>query len=356
MKKLCFFLTLAMLIGLLAGCGDTEESTQTDILYAVFNAKTVKEYPIEYTGEKNNAVLLANELTELTGLDFNITASKTDDGLIVDWAADSTLIAGLDNREQKQEFFFFDNVTLSWFMMDSLCRTLTENLGVENIYYTMNGGQKLVVRELYPVSEFASDIPYMGSEFYSAHSNVQGDEVDFYGRTKGTWRLDGDTDAASIDMDGFGNFIMYYADGSVEASGYLACTDIGNGELQYDCYTSEGELIVSFCFDSWTQIHLLNDAGSVYKLDMWALYQGYWEYPEGQILEITADEWAVYEDYNFALIASGPVEYTEDAAWLMNDDGSSGGGKISFNDERRLTDNERVLTYIGHYVENAPQG
>lgn len=387
MKKLSLFLTLAVFICQLASCGSEppsdetesskpseqpqstsestqtdddntqieEESTHTDILYAVFGAEDVREYPIEYTGAKKTAEKLADELTELVGLDFSITASETDDGLIVDWAADSTLIAGLDNREQKQEFFFFDNVTLSWFMMDSLCRTLTENLGVENIYYTMNGGQKLVVYELYPVSEFDSDIPYMGSESYGANGDVQYDEVDF-SQTKGTWRLDGEKDTASIDMDGFGNFIMYYADGSVEASGYLGCTDMGNGELQYDCYTSEGEFIVSFCFDSWTQIHLVNDAGSVYKLDMWALFQGYWEYPEGQILEITADEWAVYEDNNFALIASGPVEYTEDAAWLMNDDGSSGGGKISFNEEKRLTDNEYVLTYLGHYVENAPQG
>lgn len=390
MKKLSIFITLALLICLLSACSseshsdDTEsskpaeqsqtetdntpsaeentqtdeESTQTDILYAVFSAEDVREYPIEYTGAKKTAEELADELSKLIGLDFKITAGKTDNGLIVDWAADSTLIAGLDNREQKQEFYFFDNVTLSWFMMDSLCRTLTENLGVENIYYTMNGGQKLVVYELYPVSEFDSDIPYMGSEFYSAHSDIQGDEVDFY-NTKGTWRLDGDKDAASIDMDGFGSFIMYYADGSVEASGYLACTDIGNGELQYDCYTSEGELIVSFCFDSDREFHLVNEAASVYILDMWEFYQGYWEYPEGQILEITGDEWAVYEDYNFNLIASGPMDYQDDAAWLMNDDGSSGGGKISFNEvneERRLVESGRVLTYLGLYVENAPQG
>lgn len=395
MKKLSIFITLAVLICLLSACSSespsdkpesskpeeqsqtaaestqtaeesnqtaeesiqTEaESTQTDVLYAVFSADDVREYPIEYTGAKKTAEELADALSELIGLDFKITAEKTDDGLIVDWAADSTLIAGLDNREQKQEFFFFDNVTLSWFMMDSLCRTLTENLGVENVYYTMNGGQKLVVYELYPVSEFDSDTPYMGSEFYSAHSDLQGDEVEFY-NTKGTWRLDGDKDAASIDMDGFGNFIMYYADGSVEASGYLECTDEdGNGELRYDCYTSEGELIVSFCFDSDTKLHLENDAGSVYILDMWEFYQGYWEYPEGQILEITGDEWAVYEDYNFNLIASGPIDYTEDAAWLMNDNGSFGGGKISFNENRSLVESGRVLTYLGLYVENAPNG
>ena len=65
----------------------TAESTQTDILYAVFGAEDIEEYPIEYTGGKKTAEELAYELSELTGLDFNITASKADDGWIVDWAA-----------------------------------------------------------------------------------------------------------------------------------------------------------------------------------------------------------------------------------------------------------------------------
>ena len=196
MKKLSSFFTLAILICLLAACGSTSpsdepasskaveptqsvseaESTRIDVLYAVFSAEDVKEYPIEYTGAKKTAEELAHELSELTGLDFIITASKADDGWIVDWAADSTLVAGLDDREQKEEFFFFDQDSLCWFMMDSLWRTLTENLDAENIYYTMDGGQELVFEELYSVNEFPYDIPYMGSEFYYAHADVRGDE------------------------------------------------------------------------------------------------------------------------------------------------------------------------------------
>ncbi len=44
---------------------------------------------------------LAAFLSEITGLDFIITAAKTQDGWIIDWSADSTLIAGLDDRAQK---------------------------------------------------------------------------------------------------------------------------------------------------------------------------------------------------------------------------------------------------------------
>ena len=168
---------LIMALFMLVACGRTEESIRTDILYAVFGDEDVREYPIEYSGAKKTAEELARELSDLTGMDFTITASKTDDGLIVDWAADSTLTAGRDDREQKEDFRFYDYDSMSWFMMDSLWRTLTENLDAENIYYTMDGGQELVLENLSSsINTFPSDVPYMGSGFYAAHDDVRGDE------------------------------------------------------------------------------------------------------------------------------------------------------------------------------------
>ena len=80
--------------------------------------------------------------------------------------------------------------------------------------------------------------------------------------------MDGAADAASIEMDGLGGFTMYYAGGPVEAAGYLECGDeLNNGCLRYDMYNAEGEFIVGFYFDSDTQFHLVNEAGSVYLLD-----------------------------------------------------------------------------------------
>ncbi len=246
-----------------------DETAQSDILYAVFGAEDVKEYTIEYTGAPKNAEELAKELSELTGLDFFITADKTDDGWIVDWSADSTLIAGLNGREQKEDFFFFEHDSLSWFMMDSLCRTLTENLEAENIYYTMDGGKKLVLKEISLVKEFPSDIPYMGSEFYKAHSDERGDDGTLYACTKGVWRLYGEADSASIEMDGLGGFIMYYASGSVEAVGHIDCIDeSGNGDFRYDLYTEDNVLICGFYFDSDTQFHLAGNDSLVYIQDM----------------------------------------------------------------------------------------
>lgn len=375
MKKLNIILALAVLICMLTACvntpssggqnsskptsssQNTTESTQTDILYAVFSADRVKEYPIEYTGTPKTAEELAQELSELTGLDFFITASNTDDGLIVDWAADSTLIAGRDNREQKEEFFFFDEDSLRWFMMDSLWRTLTENLGIENIYFTMNGGQKLVFDELYPVKEFPSDIPYMGSGFYFAHDDVKGDEENLYARTKGMWRLDGATDSASIEMDGFGGFTMYYASGSVEATGYLECVDeYEDGNFRYDCYNEKGEFIIGFYFDSDTQFHVGNDDGLIYQLDAQSAYQGFWGYPDGNILEINGEEWKLYSADESAPSATGPMEYDDEAAYLMNADGSSGGGKVYFDEDGNLVDSDSVLTYYGGSFNDVPKG
>ena len=407
MKKLSILLTLAMLICPLTACGNastssapgsstsgtpsastsgepassksaepsksTAESAQTAVLYAVFGAEDIKEYPIEYTGTQKTAEELADELTGLTGLDFTITASKADDGWIVDWDADSTLVAGLDDREQKKEFTFSDQDSMRWFMMDSLWRTLSENLDTENIYYTMDGGQELVFEELYPVNEFPADIPYMGSgfydahadvkgdeessdlgpEFYEAHAGVRGDEESPYAHTKGLWRMDGAADTASIEMDGFGGFTMYDADGSVEADGHLECADANEyGDIRYDCYTAEGEWIVSFYFDSATQIHMGNEDEAVYILDTQTDYQGFdyqgfWEYPDGTILEINEEGWNLYEADELTPYASGPVEYDGEAAYLMNDDGSSGGGKVYFDEDGNLVDSGNVLTYHG---------
>ena len=90
-------------------------------------------------------------------------------------------MAGLDDREQKEEFHFYDIDSLRWFMMDSLYSTLTANLGEVEVYYTMDGGQDLAFDELYPVNVFPADTPYLGSPFYFAHAGGQGemDEVDY---------------------------------------------------------------------------------------------------------------------------------------------------------------------------------
>lgn len=135
------------------------------------NLELVSRYEMN-TSEARSVELLTDGLSALTGLDFFVSSHTSESGLVVDWAADSTLIMGLDEREQNPEFFFFDADSLNWFMMDSLYATIAENMEVGDVYYTMNGGEELYLPELSIVQRFPIDLPYMGSPFYFAHSDL----------------------------------------------------------------------------------------------------------------------------------------------------------------------------------------
>ena len=284
-KWMTGLLAAAMLLSLAACSGgeqatpETESSGQGEsngqkiTLVADFSSgsEQAEEYDLiqreTRTMEEATPEAMAQALSEWSGLDFTLNSAAVEDGAVtVDWAVDSTLVAGLDDREQKEEFHFYDIDSLRWFMMDSLYSTLTANLGEVEVYYTMDGGQDLAFDELYPVNVFPADTPYLGSPFYFAHAGGQGemDEVDF-SRTEGVWRLDGEEGTASIYMDGEGGFIAYYASGSVEAAGYLEYVDeYGDGNGRYDMYDGELGWINGFYFDSDTQIHMGNNDGPVY--------------------------------------------------------------------------------------------
>jgi hypothetical protein len=154
-------LTSATLIADFA-CGSVEPNDK-ELAYASEQGLTPEE--------------LAKALSQWTGLDFIVAISEKDGALIVDWAADSTLIANLDNRRQKNDFHFFDAESLRWFMMDSLWRTLDEAFH-KDVHYTMTGGKELIFDELYPINVFPRDVPYLGSPFYFAHDDGRGDMQD----------------------------------------------------------------------------------------------------------------------------------------------------------------------------------
>ena len=46
----------------------------------------------------------------------------------------------------------------------------------------------------------------------------------------------------------------------------------------------------------------------------------------------------------------------EDAAFLMNEDGSSGGGRVFFNEDGELKDSGDVLTFLGLDDSVVPKG
>ncbi len=158
-----------------AATQEAETIQNTAVLYADFTFggatvgdNIVRQYDMPYEGELT-VEMLAHGLSELTGLDFFInSASVEGDSVTIDWASNSTLIANLDDRVQKEEFHMFDSESMRWFMMDSMWQTLIQNLDVQNVYYTQDGGNELVFEELSPVNVFPKDMPYSGSVYYFA--------------------------------------------------------------------------------------------------------------------------------------------------------------------------------------------
>ncbi len=150
----------------------TEQVENVAILYAVHSMGGVgaeahiEEYDYYYDDELT-VEMLADGLSELTGLDFYLSEVVEDNGsATIRWSDDSTLIANLDSRVQKEEFFFYDADSMRWFMMDSLYKTIIENTDVTEVYYLASDGEELWFEELYPINTFETSAPYQGSDFY----------------------------------------------------------------------------------------------------------------------------------------------------------------------------------------------
>lgn len=148
------------------------EETGIATLYVDFSAGSVENYAetrdVGYTGELD-AQCLSDLLSELTGLDFAIEATVLDNGdIVVDWQPEATLIGGLGDREQNDDYHFYESESLAWFMLDSLARTIRANIdmGGGELYYTQNGGEQLIVPGLPEWAVFLPDVPYMSSAAY----------------------------------------------------------------------------------------------------------------------------------------------------------------------------------------------
>ncbi|WMJ83773.1 hypothetical protein ACS3UN_11985 [Oscillospiraceae bacterium LTW-04] len=161
------------------------QATQTKVtLYADFSAGSADAESMELIKSNEQTVsgdltveVLAQQLSEWTGLDFTITSAElSGDSVTVDWAANATLVAGLDERGQKEEFHFYDAESLNWFMMDSLARTIKENLKVSTVYYSMDGGKPIALEDMTGLKELPVEQPYEGSAFFFAHVDNKGDD------------------------------------------------------------------------------------------------------------------------------------------------------------------------------------
>ncbi|MDR1001661.1 MAG: hypothetical protein LBL82_00085 [Oscillospiraceae bacterium] len=168
MKRIItLFLAVLLLFSLVSCGGDTEggssapdvasnsatpdEPTPADpddvsmingTLYAVVAEDEVPTRDFGYEEGKLTPERVAEALSAWTGLNFSITSEFDAEygTYIITWKSDSSLATGQPPMEQNEEFTFYDAVTLRFFMLNSLCRTIRENIGEYDIYYAVEGG------------------------------------------------------------------------------------------------------------------------------------------------------------------------------------------------------------------------
>lgn len=143
-----------------------------------------------YSYEEISLDEVIQAMSDWSGLDFlfdvQLSGGVNDRTAVIDWKADSSLILGYppENQESRLSYAseehtdfhrFHDADSLRWYMMDSVWRTMKENLYTDEIYFTMDGGKELVFDELFPINMFPADIPYVGSPFYFSHSDNRGE-------------------------------------------------------------------------------------------------------------------------------------------------------------------------------------
>jgi hypothetical protein len=180
------------------------------------------------------AFTLADELSAWTGLGFSLNdVSFGEDSITVDWSKDSTLIAGLGDREMNEELrpYLYDAVSLNWFMMDSLATTLKNNMDIATVYYCSEGGsvtfpnpEDMAAQGL---PELPADQPYEGSAFFISHAGGRGDLVPMDRDQAEVIVMDATKDAAQS-INEHGGKAVYIYTGEDEVNGFKAwCFALG---------------------------------------------------------------------------------------------------------------------------------
>jgi hypothetical protein len=302
------------------------EEQKTTMLYTnmtiASNSPDIKQHECTYKGELS-VEKLAQALTELTGLDFIVSAIVTKDRITVDWNKDSTLIANLGDKEQKGDFQFFDADSMRWFMMDSLWFTITNNFEAKDIYYTMNNGEELHVAELYPLKVFPSDKPYAGSAFYFTNAEDLDEQ------------MDGRGDISDISVQPF--------------VGFWNSTNIINEE------TSEGYGDRYALYSDGTFIYGASELGQlreVFKTGQWSVADGIlelkiearWVIPVGDIEDLVpSDELVIFKEYGIVKVIYKEPEIEYYSIVQKEIDEETGRAKIeidgiAFNDFNDIAD------------------
>jgi hypothetical protein len=118
---------------------EPELSMITGTLYAPFADIDIRETDFGYEEGNCTPERIAAALTEWTGLVFDITSVIDGDIVQVDWKSSSSLAEGQPPEPQKEGFEFYDQETMRWFMLNSLCFNILANMNVTDVYYSLEG-------------------------------------------------------------------------------------------------------------------------------------------------------------------------------------------------------------------------
>lgn len=112
----------------------------TGTLYAPFSQNDVLEVDFNYEEGTCTPESIADALTEWTGLVFDISSSMEGDIVMVDWKSSSSFAEGEPPAPQKEGFEFYDQETMRWFMLNSLCSSIQANMEASDVFYSIEGG------------------------------------------------------------------------------------------------------------------------------------------------------------------------------------------------------------------------
>lgn len=146
---------------------ETGESARTGTLLMDFTAGSNVEdvRPVELdTGIALTD--LCSTLEEITGIQFAFTVATDETGCTVTWQEDSALVQGETPQDEKQDYVFYDDDLLRWFILDTVWRNLTEEFGVAQVVYHGPDGAALALEEPWPLGDFDLSQPYRGSAWY----------------------------------------------------------------------------------------------------------------------------------------------------------------------------------------------
>ncbi|MCL1867045.1 MAG: hypothetical protein FWF82_06515 [Oscillospiraceae bacterium] len=134
----------------------TDESVTSDLdddmvigtVYAVMSTGVgIKEQDFGYDADSDNDEIIdkiAQSLEEWTYLNFtSFDCSVDEDGksVTIDWDGDSAFVTGEAPEEQHDNFHMYDAQSLRWFVLNSMCLSIIENIGEYDVYFLANGAK-----------------------------------------------------------------------------------------------------------------------------------------------------------------------------------------------------------------------